>query len=258
MRAKDAMRSSGAFMIPALFTQGCCCFGGIGGGEAGDGTGWFAAVVAYTLLPVAVALTCYERQKRKYQPVWVARWTAIPDAVGGAYRTADVALESVDVPPVVRFAGCLGFIHAGASFAALFEAAHVLEGSLIASKGPTHAVSSGVWMAAGLLALVFTLDVGAVSFGNAVLACKVSSRSTRGIVVMQSLVLISLGLFEWGPLLRDLAALMHQPSHGPPIFGPNGLTIFAGVFLVAWPVLGLATGVAFVLAAPALAEGADE
>jgi len=43
----------------------------------------------------------------------------------------------------------------------------------------------------------------------------------------------------------------------PPLFGPNALTTVAGAAVVVWPLLGLATGVAFVRAAPELAEGSN-
>lgn len=239
----------------ALFAQGCCCFLSVPL-DRGDGVGSSVLFIAYALLPLAVALAYYQRQARKHQPAWAARWMAKLDA-GGAYRRADVALETISIPSVVRLAGCLGFVHTAASLPPLLEGAHLLRGAWLALGGPGRTALWTPSMATGLFGLVVALDVGTAFLGSAVLACKVRPRLTRlvgGLLVVESLILISGAILEWGPLLRDLAALLNQPLEGPPTYGPNALTQVAGITVIAGPMLGMASGVAFVRGASELAE----
>jgi hypothetical protein len=255
-RAELGRAGIGLFGIAAgSFAEGCCCCFDFPKDIASE-PGSLVAVVAYALLPLAVALAFYQRQTLKEAPRWAARTAAKAPLLGAAYRTRDVVLESIAIPSAVRWAGFLGLAQAAASLTAGIESAHWLRASWSAAfVGEPRGSLVSVAMAAVILASILASGLLAVFYGNAILRCKVGPERARragGLLVLVSVALVGLAVVEWGALLRDLAGLLNQASDGPPAFGPTTLTTVAGLAVVGAPLLGLGSGVAFLLAAPEL------
>lgn len=223
----------------SLTASACCCIC-FPSGDRVD-VDWRLVMVVDSFVPLALALGYFRHLEAKSRGRWAER--AIVSE--GAYRASPAGVAPVArAPQPVLAAALLALLAWGASINAALDAMLLLGGP--EGRGRVGGASLAVaWTAVGAMLVLGT--AGGV-LGSATLARRAAAllvrRAAVAFLILHSGLAAAI-LVEWTPLLHALAALMNEPPPAVATFQPSSLTKAAGGAVLAWPVLGFASGLAF-------------